>query len=527
MVDGLALDPQRSGELIAMLREDHPVYEQRGTTTIVRMRGWILLALAQAGVTDDSLIFVLEELDTGVDAYLVAAAARALRSYNQPAAALVPFVMRAFNTVRYHDDPVSFDGYGDYADSSNFTTPTRELIKTLAWLGAHAREVLPELRSLRTQGLSKKIKDEIDLAIKAIERDGPAVAAKDCCEFRGSLRDTLFWALGSRRPTETIKAVVFEDHKGELITFRDFFRDRPSIVAFFYTRCDNPLKCSLTIAKLARIQKLLVEKGVADRIQTAAITYDPGFDSARRLQTYGKDRGLELSSQHRMLRATEGMDFLSRHFNLGVNFIESLVSRHRLELYILDAQGRIAASFERIHWEEQQVVEKAIEVLNEKVADQTPAVQEQIATKDKRARTAGVMGAIASLGVAFFPKCPICWAGYLSMLGIAGLDQIPYSPWLQPVFVGMIILNLLSVWLRSRLTGRMIGFYLVSVGAAAIMVSRIGHGSKAAGLAGFALTLAGSLLSTLRSAGPRFPFQGMEQPILPATCPIETNRESY
>ena len=29
-------------------------------------------------------------------------------------------------------------------------------------------------------------------------------------------------------------------------------------------------------------------------------------------------------------------------------------------------EGRIAASFERIHWDEQQVVDRAIEVLNEK-----------------------------------------------------------------------------------------------------------------------------------------------------------------
>ena len=56
---------------------------------------------------------------------------------------------------------------------------------------------------------------------------------------------------------------------------------------------------------------------------------------------------------------------LCRHFELGVNFVESLVNRHRIEVYILDAQGRIATSFERVHWDEAQVVARAVEVLNE------------------------------------------------------------------------------------------------------------------------------------------------------------------
>ena len=58
----------------------------------------------------------------------------------------------------------------------------------------------------------------------------------------------------------------------------------------------------------------------------------------------------------------------AEHFALGVNFIESLVNRHRIELYILDAQGRIAASFERIHWDEADVVARAMKILDERAA---------------------------------------------------------------------------------------------------------------------------------------------------------------
>jgi len=172
--------------------------------------------------------------------------------------------------------------------------------------------------------------------------------------------------LNSRCGCEPIELTVFEDHEGELVTFKEFFRGQPSIVVFFYTRCDNPMKCSLTVTKLARVQKLLEAQGLADQIRTAAITYDPAFDLPERLRGYGQNRGVRMDAHHRMLRATDGINALRSHFKLGVNFIESLVNRHRIEAYILDSEGRIAASFERIHWDEQQVVTRTIEVLKEK-----------------------------------------------------------------------------------------------------------------------------------------------------------------
>src|SRR6266550_1913543 len=142
LVDALSADPDRREQLTDLLREDHPLYNQRGTPTIVRMRGWVLLALAQGAVSDAELIFLLEELDTRTDAYLVAAAARALRSYPTPNAALAPFLMRALTNIRYRDEPVCFENYGEYAVSATGTSPVRELLATLAWLGPR---VLAEL----------------------------------------------------------------------------------------------------------------------------------------------------------------------------------------------------------------------------------------------------------------------------------------------------------------------------------------------------------------------------------------------
>ena len=296
LINALSSDPTRREELTDLLREDHPVYDQRGAAATVRMRGWILIALTRVGLTDTALLFVLEELDAGSDAYLVAAAARALRSYANPVAAFAPFVMRAITNIRYHEEPVAIDHYGEYATSATDTTPVRELLATLVWLGPHARGVFPEIKALRANpgGFSKKLLIEVDRAVKAtadparLDEHGTDA----CCTLPTGFGNALSWARDSRRGCETIESTVFEDHDGARITFGEFFRGHPSVVVFFYTRCNNPQKCSLTIAKLARLQKLLLDRELTEEIRTAAITYDPAFDVPQRLRGYGQSRGV-------------------------------------------------------------------------------------------------------------------------------------------------------------------------------------------------------------------------------------------
>lgn len=504
LIDALVADPDRQAEIVDLLAEDHPLYDQRGTAATVRLRGWMLLAFARAGLPEAGLLFVLEELDTGVDPYLVAAAARALRSYPRPAPALAPFVLRAIGNIRYHDDPVSFARYGEYASAAGAshtsnTSPVRELLAALAWLGPHARGVLADVEALRTgsAALSRKLRPDVDRAIQAI---GDPATTGDCCNLPDSVLRMRSWAFGARRGSEPLESLAFEDQDGASLSFDRVFRGHPTIVAFFYTRCDNPLKCSLTVTKLARIQSLLDARGLADRIHTAAITYDPAFDLPERLRVYGDQRRVRMDASHRLLRATAGIAALRQHFALGVNFIESLVNRHRIEVYLLDAGGRIAASFERIRWDEEDVVERAVDLLTEQDTNAPPS---RAATRPVAASTSPAIGAMVSIAVALFPKCPVCWAAYLSMLGIAGLERIPYAPWLQPLLASVMVINVGSVWLRGRATRRLAGPCLVTAGALAIILARLPPiGWESLAPVGIALTLTGSILSALCTTSP-------------------------
>jgi protein SCO1/2 len=489
LIGALVADRERHPVLTELLHEDHSLYDQRGAATAVRMRGWILFTFSQIGLSDEALVFVLEELDTGVDPYLVAAAARALRAYPKPSSSFAPFLTRAIKNIRYRDDPVAFEEYGEFFSETDETSPLHELFLTLQWLGSDARGVLDQLVVLQTEkgGLSRSRLADLDQAIEAIR--GSELNEESCCDLPPLLKDKFSWALPSRRSSVPIESIVFEDQDNELVTFGEFFHGRPSIAAFFYTRCDNPLKCSLTITKLARIQNLLAERGLSDQINTAAITYDPEFDSAERIRGYGQNRGLKTDQYNRVLRSRDGIDSLRKHFKLGVNFVESLVNRHRVEVYILDGRGRIARVFERIRWDEEEVVNQAADLLNESSVNKN--------SPGRRIATSSITGTVASVAFAFFPKCPICWAAYMSMFGIVGLDRIPYSPWLQPLLATVMLINLFSVWLRARAIGRMIAFYLASAGAILLITSKLVPGFEKAAFTGIGLTLAGSLLSAL------------------------------
>lgn len=507
LIDEVVADSKRQGELTTYLREDHPVYDRRGTATTVRMRGWVLNALSRTRVSEEALLFVLDELDTGNDAYLVAAAARALRAYPHPAAAFAPFVLRALNNIRFRDDPVSFDHYGKYATSAAGTSPLRELLLTLAWLGPHAGALLPQIQLLRTQhgGLPRKLRGELDAALKVIQHSTTTESGGDaCCNLPAALNGIVNWAFMSRKNSQSLDSVRFEDHQGESVTYKEYFGKSPTIVIFFYTRCDNPLKCSLSVTKLAQVQKILEDRGLNHQIRTAAITYDSDFDTAERLRGYGRNRGIRMDANHRMLRVLEGFDTLRGHFALGVNFIESLVNRHRVEAYVLDARGQIAALFERIHWDEQKLVDRAIELLAEKDSQDNPMQQkEPILTPAMDSITPATVGLLASIGAAFIPKCPVCWAAYFSVCGIAGLHQIPYTPWLQPALALVMLVNLGSLWLRARATGRVSGFYVSCAGAGLIVASTMFAGWDTLPVWGVALTIAGALISAINGK-PRF-----------------------
>lgn len=488
--------------LVDLLPEQNPFYKGRGTNQIIRLRGYMMAAFGQVGLPDRALPYVLDELESGNDAYLVAATAIALRGLKQPTPNVIPYLLKAVSNIRYHDDSLTFDCYKPQYPLTNSTTALTEIFRTFGWLGAYAKEALSDLHRFsdsKEYSFSAPVKAEIEKAITSIENDKRSVKP-DCCSIPSYLRISRGSPKARLKNNEPFEDIEFQDDDGNVFEYGDFFNRKPSIVVFFYTRCSNPNKCSLTITKLAWLQKALKEQGLENDIKTAAITYDPGYDLAPRLKAYGQNRGILFSERNKILRTTRGFESLRDYFQLGVNFVNSIVNKHRIELYILDNNGRIAFTFARFQWDVREVIDHAKLMLrgdiNKNSHRQTFNLCNRIKDFGKTSYRL-TASSLIPLIVIFFPKCPICWAAYLSFFGISSLKSIPYSPWLLPVFILLMSVNLFSAFNQAKSNNRYGPFYLSFAGILITLIPGIYLDFQYASYFGLIMLFAGSLLGNL------------------------------
>lgn len=452
----IAGDTPHLSELIS---EEHSVYSQKSTAATARMRAWILIGFSRVGLCDRSLIYAVEELDTGIEPYLVAAAAVALRSYPSKEPSFSRYLLHAIANIRLQDEPVSFERYGVYSEEKSRTAVT-EVLESLEWLGA---SVLTKDEMTLLRGLP-------DCHQEIVSRIGtPAIPnsrGASCCEIPG-LFGRFSLPSGLRVDKAELASVLFEDQDGSVVGFREFFTGTCSIVVFFYTRCDNPFKCSLTVSKLTNIQRTLQKRDLHRPVRVAAITYDPEFDNCDRIRVYGEDRGVTFDADTKLLRCIRGMETVREYFRSGSNFIGSLINRHRIEAFVLDQDGEVIATFQRTRWDEEELIESAINH-----ADGCESVLRQnVRPARSRVRRflSGALSILPPAAVAFFPKCPFCWAAYLSALGLSGFE-LAFPPWLYPMLWFVLGVHVVSSGLRSRTTGKWYSFVMAAAGAGLLLL---------------------------------------------------------
>jgi protein SCO1/2 len=127
-----------------------------------------------------------------------------------------------------------------------------------------------------------------------------------------------------------------------------------------------------------------------------------------------------------------------------------------------------------------------------------------------------LLGGASAIALALFPKCPMCWAAYLSLFGVAGVEWLSHSAWLWPLLVLVMLSNVAALWWLGRRSKRRLGFYLSLAGALTILVLGAWLELPYASAAGIALTALGSLASVGRSLAP-WPFaQGSRARSAPA-----------
>jgi protein SCO1/2 len=489
-VDEVRANPERRNELLPLLREGHILYKGRGTQECIRLRGYILAAFEVTGLPPAALIFALEDLYNTRSAYLIGGAAKAIRGMVQPHPEVVPYLLEAVVNIRNMDDAITFDTYKPAWPVTNFTTGLCEVFKTFAWLGAYAQEAIPQLKKYAEDSdFQHEVIAEIKRAIEAIEAD-PREVDFSCCGPSPKLAGRKETAPGSSKMNPLLKAILMEDQNGVKVPFSSFFQGKPTVVSFFYTRCMAINKCSLTVGNTGRLAKALRETNLHDKVNVALITYDPVYDLPERMRVYAETRRCEFTDSFKAFRVSpEDYELLKEHFNLEVGYSTSIVNQHQVETYLLDYKARIRHTLIRIQWSEDEMKDKITRLIKEVPASKggqiAKAVSENIRT------------IVFPLLIAIFPKCPVCWAAYMSAFGIASLKNIPYSPWLVPLFVLGIGVNL---WILYRARNKQNGltpFWVSGLGAALLLIGGLWLDLKTGLYAGILLILLGSILNSL------------------------------
>ncbi len=347
LIDTLRHASQGSARLAALLPENQPIYHGRSAAEMNRIRGYLLGAFADTGLPDGALPYVIESLETGHDPYEVAGAAIGLRGLARPPATVVRSLLRAIDNLAGADATVSFERYKPVWPYTQPTTALTEVVRTIGHIGADAAPALPALALLAQQSSRfsapvrremRRVLDRTDAGSVRPEPAGEPASGHSCCADQAS-RD--------QGKNTAALAAMLEDQDGQPERFEEFFRGKPSVVAFFYTRCDNPYKCSRTITQLAALQRRVHERGLAGSVNLTALTYDPEFDLPHRLKRYGSDRGMQFDEHARFFRAAANFPAIRQRFDLGVNYGPSTVNRHQTEAYVLDEMGDAVAAFTR------------------------------------------------------------------------------------------------------------------------------------------------------------------------------------
>jgi protein SCO1/2 len=484
-------EPGLATRLLPLLREQHPVYADKSANTVSRMRAFVLYSFVFTGLPEQALPFLYEELESGREAYLVAAAAIALRSAERKRTEMAALLTAALVNIRHIDQPVSFEAYAPVWPPGQFTTAHIEIFKSLSWLGAYAKDSLPELRRLAAgngTAYSEKVSAALSGAILDIENDQTTAAS--CCDDRPDT-GRQYHRRGRGRVKKLAQQALLEDHNGERLSLRELTSDGYTLVCFFYTRCDNPLKCSLTITNLAQIQSLARSSTLATSLKLAAFSYDPDYDSPTRLKNFGEARSLQLDGTAALFRVTRDYEAVREYFDLGVNYTGGVVNRHVIELYLVDKFGDVRLSFEREKVDPSAIV-KAIEAQLE--ADRKPVK-----------RIAGVIRqgfgflntTVFPVLILLLPKCPLCFAAYCSMAGIAGSQLLPFVPYFFPALMLVIGINLVVLYLAAKRRNGYLPFLLCLAGAALVVVFGYWFLVKVLALAGVVLLVSGSMINAL------------------------------
>ena len=340
------------------------LYQQRDKAIVARLRAYLFATLADIGVpaaAEPALLDVLAHVDERMSPVEVGAAARAAAALGARGHRFAPYLASVLST-RISEEEFTLAHFEPRFLPADATTIQLEAIRALGEIAAH--DDLSTLEALQGFAALPAASGADPRAIRAAQLAAGRVAGR-AASAPGAEASADPWITADHRAAPLELDVPVTDQDG-IPRRLEGLLDRPAFVVFFYTRCQNDAKCSMTMSNLAFLQRHLAREGLADRVRLLAITYEPQFDTPQRLHGFATDRGLlpgedALVLQVDPARQQQVIDQLL----VPVSYNAAWVSAHGVESSLLDARGRLVRKYSVVLWDNDALVADLKRVLAE------------------------------------------------------------------------------------------------------------------------------------------------------------------
>lgn len=348
--------------LSGLLPHRSRIFSGRDKDLVVRLRAYIMVTLSEVGVPDSAraaLLDVLAHVDERNNPAEVGAAARAVASLGRSGASFTPYLLGAL-TARLSVEEFSLQRFDVRFPASESTSAQLELVRALDRVSSPGDL---DLREVLAQLINDHDRDpRVVRAARRVLARPPDVPSYS---VRPSLAIAAVWPSAEQRVRVQPLDISYTDHDGRDGVLRNLV-DRPVLITFFYSRCQNSKKCSLAVARMGALQRRLALMGIAERVRLLAISYEPQFDTPERIHRFATDRGLRLGANALALQLDVGREHeLTDALEAPVNYNSDWVNTHGVELSLLDGAGRVVRQYQTILWDNDQVLADVTRLLGE------------------------------------------------------------------------------------------------------------------------------------------------------------------
>jgi len=370
-----------------MLSYEAAIYQDRDKWEVLRLRSYILLTLGEIGFPDSAIPFLEDALayvDERMNAVELASAIKVVGNLGVEGSRFGESIISAYNRI-FSDEEFSLKNYELGFSKDEATTTQLEIVRSIGKIcnkkDDYAIKFLNSvLGSSDDFGVDKRVVDEAQRSLNIISQKksdkGISKTFSRFCSCNKKKRSVETPAIlngtehnpyieAKDRKEVINKNISLTDHNGLKREFTELI-DRPTLLTFFYTRCQNDAKCSATISQLASLQNHLSNLSLNNKVKLVAITFEPQHDSPDLLKRYLTDRGVKLGNEAMAIKLdTESHQALLKELVIPVGYNSGWVNSHGIEAVLMDRDKRIVRKYNSLFWNTSELLTDFTRLLKE------------------------------------------------------------------------------------------------------------------------------------------------------------------